>query len=409
LRGLQLLRGMVLESNQGQQWVPSEWTPAPRLQPPSNHDLQAEFVFTPSPHGILTFPGGLTSLLPRGAPLRAGSGASLRWLSPRSNAYSLTATWNPDLKGLPEPSLSPRRAEALTELAPEHADLRQWSLRFAPAILPAPALAQELAAHLRTFRYTLDNPSGSATHPLEDFLDRTQAGHCEYFASAMALMLRARGIPARVVNGYRLGPWIPEGGYFRVSQNEAHSWVEYWDEGYWKTSDPTPAAGSATGLPADELGVLSRWLDALNYQWDRHVIRFSAQDQEEGLSWIQEKAQGWEWHWKTPSRSLAVVLATLAVSWALWRTRARWHTGPEGPGRIPALRPLLRRLRRLAPPLSGDSARAWLLRLATLRPERRKPLEDLADAVDSQAYGGHRTEASTLARLEASAWKGWKP
>ena len=194
---------------------------------------------------------------------------------------------------------------------------------------------------LRQFRYTLDNPSGQAANPLEDFLERTQAGHCEYFASAMALMLRARGVPARVVNGFRLGPWIPEGGYFRVSQDQAHSWVEYWDQGRWHVADPTPAgAGQGPrGRPLG-LGILTRWLDTLRYHWDRHVVRFSDQDQVAGLSWLQARIQGWEWRWKAPPAGLSWGLAAagrgldrLAHPRALAArpARAREHPCPAPP------------------------------------------------------------------------------
>jgi hypothetical protein len=269
-------------------------------------------------------------------------------------------------------------------------------------------LVRALETGLRGFAYTLDNPSGKALNPLEDFLEHSQAGHCEYFASAMAFMLRARGVPARVVNGYRLGPWIPEGGYFRVSQNEAHSWVEYWSEGRWFTSDPTPAGSAVTGAGSTSLGFLDRWLDTLRFRWDRHVVRFSDQDQQGGLSWVQTQLQGWEWKWKAPSRPLSFLLGSLALTWLLWRPRQVWRPIPEGPGRIRALAPLLARTRRSAPPQAGETARAWLLRLGGLRPERLQTLERLAEAIDREAYGLERGEASILARTEASAWRDWK-
>jgi len=272
-----------------------------------------------------------------------------------------------------------------------------------------PVLARTLESALRGFRYTLDNPSGRAANPLADFLDRTQAGHCEYFASAMALMLRARGIPARVVNGYRLGPWIPEGGYFRVSQDQAHSWVEYWDEGRWRRADPTPAAPAGSGSSFAGLGTLSRWVDALSYRWERYVVRFSDQDQQAGLTWIQERWQGWEWRWKRPSLGLSWTVAILLIAWTAWRTQGYWRPAPEGPGRIRALRPLLNAVRRSSPPKPGETARTWLLRLADHRPERQAALQQLADAIDADAYGPGEAAASSLAKVEAAMWRNWKP
>ncbi len=409
LPGLDLLRGVALETIQGMRWSISDLTP-PILRSPrsASEPLRAEFLFSPSAQGILTLPYGVSGVTPDLA-LRRGGGGSLRWRFPRTRPGPLEVAWSSRGPDPSEPWLSPRRLDHLTELGPEHEAARRWSLRLAPGILPTPELARVLERALRGFRYTLDNPSGRAANPLEDFLDRTQAGHCEYFASAMALMLRARGVPARVVNGFRLGPWIPEGGYFRVSQDQAHSWVEYWDQGRWHVADPTPAAAGQDprGGPLG-LGVLSRWLDTLRYQWDRHVVRFSDQDQVAGLSWLQTRLQGWEWRWKTPPTSWSWGLALLAAGWLTWRTRKVWRPVPPGPGNIRALRPLLARTRRMATPLAGETARAWLFRLAAIRPERREELALLADAVDAETYGGRKGTASALAKAEAVAWQGWK-
>lgn len=408
--GLDLLRGLALETVQGPRWSVWDLTPAgERIPYAGAGPRRAEFLFYPSAQGILTLPYGTTGLAPD-MPLRRGGGGSLRWRFPRTSPMPLEVTWSPGNAGPAETALSSRRLEHLLELGPEHEAARRWSLRLAPGILPTPELARTLERSLRGFRYTLDNPSGRAANPLEDFLDRTQAGHCEYFASAMALMLRARGVPARVVNGFRLGPWIPEGGYFRVSQDQAHSWVEYWDQGQWHVADPTPAtAGLDPREGPHSLGFLSRWLDTLRYAWDRHVVRYSDQDQVAGLSWIQARIQGWEWRWKAPPAGLSWALALAAAAWIAWRTRRLWRPVPAGPGAIRALRPLLARTRRVAaPPQSGETARAWLQRLAALRPERAQALAQLADAVDAEAYGGQDAAASALARTEAAVWRGWK-
>jgi len=413
-RGLELLRGLTLESVQGQRWEPSDLTPPLnfRLQGSSSEPRQAEFLYAPSPHGILSLPLGTFRLEPQELLFPTGQGGSVRWRFLRARTVPVTVTWSPGQTSLREPRLPPYRQELLTRTEPAHEAARRASLRFAPGILPAPQLAQTLEKALRGFAYTLDNPSGQAANPLEDFLERTQAGHCEYFASAMVLMLRTRGVPARVVNGYRLGPWIPEGGYFRVSQNEAHSWVEYWHEGRWWTADPTPIGASSVGLGQQQLNVVQRWLDAARYRWERYVVRFSDQDQQTGLSWIQGQLQnrllGWEWRWKAPSGPLAWVLGLAAFAWMLWRTRGWWHRTPEGPGRVRALRPLLARTRLSAPPAQGDTARAWLTGLGLLRPERREALLRLAEAVDREAYGSGDRDASALAKAEAEAWRGWK-
>jgi protein-glutamine gamma-glutamyltransferase len=90
------------------------------------------------------------------------------------------------------------------------------------------------------FRYTNSPPSGSLT----DFILRTRAGYCQHFAGAMALMLRDLGVPARVAVGFSSGAYDAKRGVWRVTDHDAHAWVEVWFRGYgWLPFDPTPAAG----------------------------------------------------------------------------------------------------------------------------------------------------------------------
>jgi transglutaminase-like putative cysteine protease len=90
------------------------------------------------------------------------------------------------------------------------------------------------------FRYTNSPPSGSLT----DFILRTRAGYCQHFAGAMALMLRYLGVPARVAVGFSSGTYEAARGVWRVTDHDAHAWVEVWFRGYgWLPFDPTPAAG----------------------------------------------------------------------------------------------------------------------------------------------------------------------
>ena len=103
--------------------------------------------------------------------------------------------------------------------------------------------------------------------PVGDFLFRRRAGHCELFSSAMVLLLRAGGVPARNVTGYYGGVRMP-GGYYAIRAGDAHSWVEVWDDGLgWVLWDPTPAAERGSkqdGLWARALlvwdGVEAKWL-----------------------------------------------------------------------------------------------------------------------------------------------------
>jgi len=120
------------------------------------------------------------------------------------------------------------------------------------------------------FEYTLENPSGTAADPLVDFLFRSRAGHCEYYATAQAVMLRTIGIPSRVVNGFRRGEHNEWSDYFIVRQSDAHSWVEaYFPGPGWIEFDPTPAAGQAVG--ASWYRHVGQILDTLDVLWTEIV------------------------------------------------------------------------------------------------------------------------------------------
>jgi len=93
------------------------------------------------------------------------------------------------------------------------------------------------------YRYTLHLPTTAPKDPLANFLFERKEGHCEYFASAMAVMLRSLAIPSRVVNGFRGGEFNDLNGQYVVRASDAHSWVEAYFPGHgWVGFDPTPAS-----------------------------------------------------------------------------------------------------------------------------------------------------------------------
>ena len=127
--------------------------------------------------------------------------------------------------------------------------------------------------HLRTqYEYTLQLPSVPQRDPVAYFLFERKAGHCEYFASSMALMLRTLGIPARVVNGFRGGEFNSVTGSYIVRARDAHSWVEAYFPPYgWITFDPTPAGAAAMGGTWNRAAL---YLDALREFWREWVINY---------------------------------------------------------------------------------------------------------------------------------------
>lgn len=134
----------------------------------------------------------------------------------------------------------------------------------------------------RNYEYSLDVPFASRRNHLSRFLTVEKAGHCEYFATAMALMLRTKGIPARIVNGYASDEWVRSGGgYFLVRQEHAHSWVEVYMDGIgWVTYDPTPNNGiGGNRIPMTFFRRVSQRLDTLKLYWYNTVVDFDARNQ----------------------------------------------------------------------------------------------------------------------------------
>lgn len=135
--------------------------------------------------------------------------------------------------------------------------------------------ARKLESYLRnTYAYSLElkGPPNSSD-PLAAFLFDVRKGHCEYFASAMAVMLRQIGIPARLVNGFRAGEYNPFGDSFTVRQYDAHSWVEAWFEPYgWVEFDPTPPDPSHS-RPA-VLRIISDFVDGMGLWWWDSVVNY---------------------------------------------------------------------------------------------------------------------------------------
>lgn len=131
--------------------------------------------------------------------------------------------------------------------------------------------AAAIESYLKSnFGYTLQLSSSVPRDPLAEFLFVRKRGHCEYFASSMAVMLRTLRIPARVVNGFRRGEFNQLTGQYVVRGRDAHSWVEVYFPGYgWITFDPTPADGADGGL-----GRAALYLDALSSFWREWVINY---------------------------------------------------------------------------------------------------------------------------------------
>jgi hypothetical protein len=134
--------------------------------------------------------------------------------------------------------------------------------------------ARAIEKHLRTaYRYTLELPSRESADPLAQFLFERKEGHCEYFASAMAVMLRTQGIPARMVTGFLGGTLNPISGQYVIRASDAHTWVEAWLPGRgWSEFDPTPPDPNPRG--ATLWTKLGMYIDAADTFWQEWVVTY---------------------------------------------------------------------------------------------------------------------------------------
>jgi len=126
------------------------------------------------------------------------------------------------------------------------------------------------------YKYDLHVRRDHRFSPMDDFLFNRKTGYCEHFATAMVLMLRSVGIPARLVTGFLQGQWNDFGKYYLIRQKDAHSWVEaYLPSEGWITVDPTPPAQYEHSTPP----FFYRYVDFLRLKWHRYILCYSLEDQ----------------------------------------------------------------------------------------------------------------------------------
>lgn len=159
------------------------------------------------------------------------------------------------------------------------------------------ARALRLEAHLATqYSYTTDFVGVSGPEAIDEFLFEHRRGHCEYFASALVVLLRTQGIPARLVTGFLGAERSTLEGYLVVRQLNAHAWVEAWDDSSqrWITLDPTPAEGRPrSGGDSSFGGMFRQAWEFVLFRWDRYVLSFDLDDQMSLARALREKVAQW--------------------------------------------------------------------------------------------------------------------
>jgi protein-glutamine gamma-glutamyltransferase len=271
------------------------------------------------------------------------------------------------------------------------------------------AKATAIRDYLQRYRYTLDLKRDERFEPLEDFLFVRKAGHCEYFASALAIMLRTVGVPTRSVNGFYGGEWNSFGHYLAVRQGDAHSWVEIYVENVgWVTVDPTPPGTAAA--PGGAWTALRQLLDNVELAWFKYVIEYDLGKQVELARsvgrWAQlaSKREALDRLLKRHAVEVggaAAMLVGLLIGWRTWRRRrppaARLRQGVEALGAYArALRALERRGFARG---TGETGRELATRVREAGDPAAGPFEDLVELYYAARFGGIKVASGELDRL----------
>ena len=267
------------------------------------------------------------------------------------------------------PNRNPRTLAFSAELRRSHPDDRDY----AAAVLAL--------FHQDEFYYTLAPPP-LGENSVDDFLFDTKRGFCGHYAAAFATLMRAAGIPARVVTGYQGGTYNPYAGYWIVRQSNAHAWVEIWLAGQgWLRVDPTSAVAAsrvelgletlaenrlAAGWRAN-LPSLEDWrlrLDALGQLWRRRILRF---DQLAQFALLERLGIS-----EPNAQKVVITMAAglaLAFGWLMWQLRREQRPQPKDPVVI-AYRRLCKKLAAAGLPRRlNEGAEDYAARVARARPD----------------------------------------
>lgn len=273
---------------------------------------------------------------------------------------------------------------------------------------PSAIIGQAQALFAAEFTYTLQPPL-LGQNGIDEFLFKTRRGFCEHYAGAFVFLMRAAGIPARVVSGYQGGEFNPLDGYLVIRQSDAHAWAEVWLEGQgWVRVDPTASVsptrietGIADALPFGEpLPALVQWRadwlrtlryrwEAVNNAWNQHILGYDPQRQRELLSRLGLPDTDW--------RSLATVLgiacSLLVAAMTAWTLYQRPAIDPARRLWLTALRQLARRQVDCAP---WETPMAVAQRVREQRPELAETFQNVVDAYLQARYGKSNNNLNAL-------------
>lgn len=261
-----------------------------------------DYTVTLEPHQQHWLP--VTGLAARLSLATADGTADLEWMRAQPVRERLRYSVHAWLKYRLETVLSPQRRARALVLPPGYNPRTLALARHWAALEPTPEGRVRRALALfreQPFHYTL-SPPRLGKQAIDEFLFDSRRGFCEHYAAAFVVLIRAAGVPARVITGYQGGEMNPLGDYWIVRQRDAHAWAEVWLPGQgWVQVDPTAAVapsrvevGLAAALPAAErplIGLDTAWLkptrqliDLVGYGWNKWVLGYDFQSQQRLLN-----------------------------------------------------------------------------------------------------------------------------
>lgn len=273
---------------------------------------------------------------------------------------------------------------------------------------PSAIIGQAQALFAAEFTYTLQPPL-LGQNGIDEFLFKTRRGFCEHYAGAFVFLMRAAGIPARVVSGYQGGEFNPLDGYLVIRQSDAHAWAEVWLEGQgWVRVDPTASVsptrietGIADALPFGEpLPALVQWRadwlrtlryrwEAVNNAWNQHILGYDPQRQRELLSRLGLP----ETDWRSLATVLGIACSLLVAAMTAWTLYQRPAIDPARRLWLTALRQLARRQVDCAP---WETPMAVAQRVREQRPELAETFQNVVDAYLQARYGKSNNNLNAL-------------
>ncbi|WP_374673463.1 transglutaminaseTgpA domain-containing protein [Ideonella sp.] len=421
-------RGPVLSEYDGVRWRVDPFAPLRAGSGPSPAESQApryayDMVLEPLRVPWLPLLDGTRALPASSSPLALLPGqpdAEGQWRLARPLGERVQVSAQADLQPPATAALRPAERRALVALpAGRHPRLQAWA-RTVQARLGASAdsgaRVAALLAYIRRqpFVYTLA-PGSYGDDPVDEFWFDRRAGFCEHYASAVAIGLRAMGVPARIVTGYQGTDQLAVDGWYAVRQSHAHAWVEYWDDARgWARADPTAAVAPERILRSEALepppglfggameavtpGLrqqLRRWAEGLDQRWSQWVLGYGKREQFQLLGRLGVESPDPA----TVARVLVGLLAAAGLAGAVWA----WLDGRR---RSPWQRLRSRIARRLAvhgvPLAPSDSLRTLAGRLQA---RHGGVAQAAADAL--LALEGHRYGRSAQEGLPAGWWAGF--